>query len=93
MLGLDRAVPAVASPIGRRRKKRDEIIAYLRAREQVTSVYLETWRQVTVRRIPNGRSARWSTASTAATRNTPAGSRSMRRLIWSGTVTDAPAQS
>ena len=50
--GSTAAAPAAASPTAPTRAKRDEIIAYLREREQVTSVYLETWRQVTVATHP-----------------------------------------
>jgi cation transport protein ChaC len=48
VLGLDRggACPGMAYRVDI--KRRDETIAYLREREQVTSVYLETWRQVTI---------------------------------------------
>ena len=51
------AAPAAASPTGSRQGKRAETIAYLRGREQVTSVYRETLRSVTLlaepqRRVP-----------------------------------------
>jgi cation transport protein ChaC len=52
VLGLDRggACRGMAYRVDIRR--RDETIAYLREREQVTSVYLETWRQVMIATHP-----------------------------------------
>ena len=62
--------------------KRADTLAYLRAREQVTAVYRETDAHGLARRqARSGASKRSATRSTAAIRNTPAGSR------WSSNFT------
>ena len=48
VLGLDRGGGCRGVAYRADARKRDEIVAYLREREQVTSVYLETWRRVTL---------------------------------------------
>ena len=60
----------------RRRRGARQNVAYLRAREQVTTVYLETMRRIELKRKRGGRCARCASSSTAATRNMPGGSRS-----------------
>ena len=55
------AAPAAASPTGSRRSSAPTTIAYLRAREQATSVYRETLRSVTLLGEPQRRVPRWST--------------------------------
>jgi cation transport protein ChaC len=52
VLGLDRGGACRGVAYRADPGKRDEIIAYLREREQVTSVYLEIWRSVTVATHP-----------------------------------------
>ena len=53
VLGLDRggACRGIAYRVAA--EDRDRTVAYLRAREQVTSVYIETWRRVTLSASPS----------------------------------------
>jgi cation transport protein ChaC len=55
VLGLDRGGSCRGVAFHVAREKRDETIAYLRAREQVTMVYAETWVEV---RLAEGRRVR-----------------------------------
>jgi cation transport protein ChaC len=52
VLGLDRGGACRGVAYRADAAKRDEIIAYLREREQVTRVYLETWRRVALMENP-----------------------------------------
>lgn len=53
VLGLDRGGSCQGMAMRARGSDRDEVISYLRAREQVTSVYVECWRQIV---LTNGQS-------------------------------------
>ncbi|MEM7299967.1 MAG: gamma-glutamylcyclotransferase [Pseudomonadota bacterium] len=46
VLGLDRGGSCLGRAFRVEEKNRDEVIAYLRERELVTNVYVETWRRV-----------------------------------------------
>ncbi|MEM7068434.1 MAG: gamma-glutamylcyclotransferase [Pseudomonadota bacterium] len=48
VLGLDRGGSCLGMAMKVTADKRDDVIAYLRAREQVTAVYLECWRNITL---------------------------------------------
>ena len=92
VLGLDRggACRGIAYRVAA--GKRAATIAYLREREQVTMVYLEVLRNVTLdRRSASGACRRCSTWSIAAIRNMPASSRSTSNCITSARATDTPA--
>ena len=73
MLGLDRG--GMCRGIGYRvaAAAREETIGYLRAREQVTSVYLETMRQIELEDKARRRVRALCYIVIAATRNMPAG--------------------
>lgn len=49
VLGLDHGGSCQGIAMRAKAENRDKVVEYLRAREQVTSVYLECWRQVEIR--------------------------------------------
>ena len=78
VLGLDRGGMCRGIAFRVAAAKRDSTIAYLRGREQVTSVYLETVRRIELEDEARRQVRRSPTSSTAATCNMPAGSRVAR---------------
>ena len=75
VLGLDRGGACRGIAFRVAAKQRDDTVAYLRSREQITYVYREVMRSVWLENEPGSGSARWPMWSIAATSSMPGGCR------------------
>ena len=91
VLGLDRGGSCRGVAFRVDGGRRDEVVAYLREREMVTSVYREVWRTIRLDRPGRPPSPPSPMSSIAATASTPARSPPRRSSVTSGKAPAAPA--